>query len=111
MIRMPPDYASGDVLTEWMVIYGLKRRWYEFDFLARRRLIKHIKKERFIMNAREFNRCYVVGSRFIFQSRKVGRDSKLVKTIGIARDLQSATVVEINVEPYFANINSLTPAG
>ena len=44
MIRMPPDYASGDVLTEWMVIYGLKRRWYEFDFLARRRLIKHIKR-------------------------------------------------------------------
>ena len=48
MIRMPPNTASGDVLTEWMVIYGLKRRWYEFDFLARRRLIKHIKSNGFL---------------------------------------------------------------
>ncbi|AHE72578.1 hypothetical protein M942_04650 [Enterobacter ludwigii] len=63
------------------------------------------------MNAAEFNRCYVVGSHFVFQARKAGRDSKLVKTIGVARDLKSATVVEINVEPYFSNINSLTPAG
>lgn len=63
------------------------------------------------MQAKEFNRCYVVGSHFVFQSSKAGRNSKLVKTIGVARDLKSATVVEINVEPYFANINSLSPAG
>lgn len=32
------------MLTGWMVTFGLKRRWYEFDFLARRRLIKHLKR-------------------------------------------------------------------
>ena len=63
------------------------------------------------MNAVDFNRCYAVGSRFIFQPCKTLRGGKVVKTVGMARDLKSATVVEINVEPYFANINSLTPAG
>ncbi|WP_163304459.1 hypothetical protein [Enterobacter ludwigii] len=63
------------------------------------------------MRAKEFNRRYAVGSRFIFQPSKTMRGGKVIKTIGVARDLKSATVVEINVEPYFANINSLTPAG
>ncbi|WP_373225879.1 hypothetical protein [Enterobacter cloacae complex sp. ESBL7] len=63
------------------------------------------------MRAKEFNHRYAVGSRFIFQPSKAMRGGKVIKTIGVARDLKSATVVEINVEPYFANINSLTPAG
>ncbi len=63
------------------------------------------------MNAAGFNQRYAIGSRFIFQTSKVLRGGKVVKTIGVARDLKSATVVEINVEPYFANVNSLTPAG
>ncbi|HCC3328779.1 TPA: hypothetical protein M4731_001394 [Salmonella enterica] len=63
------------------------------------------------MNAAGFNQRYAIGSRFIFQPCKALRGGKVVKTIGVARDLKSATVVEINVEPYFANINSLTPAG
>lgn len=63
------------------------------------------------MRAKQFNQRYAVGSRFIFQPCKALRGGKVVKTIAEARDLKSATVVEINVEPYFANINSLTPAG
>ena len=66
------------------------------------------------MNAAEFNRCYAVGSLFVFRSYGIVRGGKVirtVKTVDAARDLKSATVVEINVEPYFANINSLTPAG
>jgi len=30
-----------------------------------------------------------------------------VKTVEVARDMKSVTVVEINLEPYFANIKSL----
>ncbi|EKS6643342.1 hypothetical protein QCD58_002134 [Enterobacter hormaechei] len=66
------------------------------------------------MRAKAFNLHYAVGSRFVFRSDAIvrgARVTKTVKTIGVARDLKSATVVEINVEPYFANINSLTPAG
>ncbi|WP_449543623.1 hypothetical protein [Enterobacter ludwigii] len=62
------------------------------------------------MHAKQFNQRYAVGSRFIFQTCNALRGGKVVKTIGVARDLKSATVVEINVEPYFANIKSLAPA-
>lgn len=34
---------AGTTLTGYMAVYGLKRRWYEFDWLARRRLIKYLK--------------------------------------------------------------------
>ncbi|MGT3827032.1 hypothetical protein ACUUMB_15030 [Enterobacter kobei] len=63
------------------------------------------------MNAQEFNHRYPVGSHFIYQPCKMLRGGKAVKTVDAARDLNEATVVEINVEPYFANIKSLTPAG
>ena len=63
------------------------------------------------MNAKEFNQRYAVGSHFIYQPCKVLRGGTVVKTIGEARDLNSSTIVEINVEPDFANVNSLTPAG
>ncbi|EOI6424006.1 hypothetical protein ACMU9U_000871 [Yersinia enterocolitica] len=63
------------------------------------------------MNAKEFNRLYPIGAFFIYQSCKVLRGGKTVKTVGPARDFNSATVVEINKEPYFANTESLTPAG
>lgn len=62
-----------------------------------------------VMKAEEFNARYPVGSHFIFQPCKVLRGGLQVKTVDVARDLKSATVVEINLEPYFANVNSLTP--
>lgn len=39
-----PRNARGIMLTSWMVTFGLKRRWYEFDFLARLRLTQHLKR-------------------------------------------------------------------
>jgi hypothetical protein len=38
---------TGDVLSGWMAFYGLKRRRFEFDFLARLRLINHLKRNDF----------------------------------------------------------------
>ncbi|WP_226020327.1 hypothetical protein [Serratia symbiotica] len=63
------------------------------------------------MKAKEFNQRYAVGSHFIFQPCKAMRGGKAVKTVDVARDLKTATVVEIHVEPYFANVDSLTPTG
>lgn len=63
------------------------------------------------MQASEFNQKYPVGKCFIYQPCPMLRGGRTVKTVDIARDFESATVVEINVEPYFANIKSLKPAG
>lgn len=63
------------------------------------------------MKAKEFNSRYAVGSHFIFRPCKTQFGGKAVKTVDVARDLKTATVVEIQVEPYFANVESLTPTG
>ncbi|MFP7326928.1 hypothetical protein [Serratia marcescens] len=63
------------------------------------------------MKAKEFNQRYAVGSHFIFRHCKTQFGGKAVKTVDVARDLKTATVVEIQVEPYFANVESLTPTG
>jgi hypothetical protein len=63
------------------------------------------------VKAKEFNQHWPVGSHFIYQPHRALRGGKTVKTVDVARDLKEATVVEINVEPYFANVKSLTPAG
>ncbi|MXP48703.1 hypothetical protein FD733_02220 [Pantoea sp. Eser] len=62
------------------------------------------------MQAEEFNARYPVGSLFIYQPCKFLRGGDVVRTVDVARDLKAIAVVEINVEPYFANIKSLTPA-
>ncbi|MDP8639002.1 hypothetical protein QZQ24_05575 [Serratia marcescens] len=61
--------------------------------------------------AKLFNQQYAVGSTFIHQPNRALRGGPAVRTVDVARDLKSATVVEINVAPYFVNIESLTPAG
>lgn len=64
------------------------------------------------VSAAKFNQRYSTGSVFIYQPCKALRGGKPVKTVDVARDLKSGiTVVEINQEPYFANIKSLTPTG
>jgi hypothetical protein len=63
------------------------------------------------MQAKQFNACYPVGKLFIYEPGKALRGGSIVKTVGVARDLKTATVVEINIEPYFVNTKSLTPAG
>lgn len=59
------------------------------------------------MKAKEFNGKHDVGSIFIYQPSPFLRGGRLVKTVDEARDMTSVTVVEINQEPYFANIKSL----
>jgi hypothetical protein len=59
------------------------------------------------VKASDFNKRYPVGQTFIYQPQPVLRGGKVVKTVDVARDLKSVTVVEINQEPYFANIKSL----
>ncbi|MFD3249435.1 hypothetical protein [Rahnella aquatilis] len=62
------------------------------------------------MKAKQFNELYPVGTYFIHHPCKVFNDASVVKTVDEARDFTSATVVEINVAPYFVNTKSLTPA-
>ncbi|MGP2782329.1 hypothetical protein [Serratia bockelmannii] len=59
--------------------------------------------------AKLFNQQHKIGSTFIYQPNRALRDGPVVRTVEAARDLKSATVVEINVAPYFVNIESLTP--
>lgn len=62
------------------------------------------------MRAAEFNKRFAIGQAFIYQPCTALRGGKAVKTVDTARDLNEVTVVEINQEPYFANIKSLIPA-
>lgn len=63
------------------------------------------------INAREFNQRHKVGSLFIYQSCPALRGGPVVKTVGPARDFKvSGTVVEINQEPYFVKVTTLTKA-
>ena len=59
------------------------------------------------MKAKEFNRKYKPGTAFWHQ-RPEETDRRAIRTVAAAIDLESATVVEINVEPWLANVNSLT---
>ncbi|AKE61150.1 MULTISPECIES: hypothetical protein [Enterobacteriaceae] len=61
------------------------------------------------MKAKQFNGLNPVGSTFIYQPSPFLRGGRLVRTVDVARDMKSVTVVEINLEPYFANIKSLKP--
>lgn len=60
-----------------------------------------------MMRAAEFNQRYQVGQTFILQPHSMLRGGRVVRTVDKARDLKNVTVVEINQEPYFANIKSL----
>lgn len=62
------------------------------------------------MNAKQFNALYPVGSHFVYQPNRVLRGGRIVRTVAAANDCRSGCVVEINVEPYFAKTETLTPA-
>lgn len=63
------------------------------------------------MNAKMFNSRYPAGTRFWHRPQEQPeKEKRAVKTIRPAMDLKSATVVELNVEPWLANVNSLTRA-
>lgn len=63
------------------------------------------------MTAAEFNKRYPVGTIFIHQPNKALRGGHAVKTVSIARQFKQGAIVEINVEPYFSRIDSLTYSG
>ncbi|RLM27483.1 hypothetical protein BIY29_02255 [Brenneria alni] len=63
------------------------------------------------MNAKEFNREYAVGSRFIYLTGTAETGGKVVRTKDVARDLEkSGAVVEISLAPFFVKLSSLKPA-
>lgn len=59
------------------------------------------------MKAKEFNRKYKPGTAFWHQHPEE-TDRRAVRTVAAAIDLESSTIVEINVEPWLANVKSLT---
>lgn len=63
------------------------------------------------MHAKEFNHRYNVGSHFIYQACRVLRGGYPAKTVDKARDFKCGTIVEIDREPFFVKIETLTPAG
>ena len=59
------------------------------------------------MNAKNFNKQYPVGTRFMHTAHPAWRGSRVVKTVSPARDFKCGCVVEINVEPYFVKVETL----
>ncbi|WP_434155073.1 hypothetical protein [Klebsiella variicola] len=59
------------------------------------------------MKAKEFNRKYQPGMAF-WHKRPNETERRAVRTVAEAKDFKSATIVEINVEPWLANVNSLS---
>jgi hypothetical protein len=63
------------------------------------------------MTAAQFNETYPVGSPFTYKPDWSHMDAKVVRTVGVAQKVGGAVVVEINLDPHFANLRSLTPTG
>ncbi len=59
------------------------------------------------MNAKNFNKQYPVGTRFMRIAHPALRGGRVVKTVSPARDFKCGCVVEINVEPYFVKVETL----
>lgn len=59
------------------------------------------------MKAAEFNKCYPVGTSFIYQPHPALRGGRVVKTVDSANDFKNGAVVEIDREPYFARVAAL----
>jgi hypothetical protein len=64
-----------------------------------------------LMQAKEFNQCYVMGSYFIYQPCRALRGGYPVKTKDEARDFNCGCIVEIDRAPYFVKTETLTPVG
>ncbi|UAN55470.1 hypothetical protein [Serratia sp. JSRIV004] len=62
------------------------------------------------MNAAKFNQAHSVGAAFIHQVHPDPCGGTVVRTVDVARDFKCGCVVEINREPYFVKVETLTPA-
>lgn len=62
------------------------------------------------MNAKNFNKLYPPGTRFMHIAHQAVRGGRVVKTVAPARYFKCGCVVEINVEPYFVKVETLKAA-
>ena len=62
------------------------------------------------MNAKNFNKLYPPGTRFMHIAHQAVRGGRVVKTVAPDRDFKCGCVVEINVEPYFVKVETLKAA-
>jgi hypothetical protein len=63
------------------------------------------------MTSTEFNEEYPVGKIFIYQPNRFLRGGKIVRTVARANNADSGlAIVEINVDPWFVDIATLTPS-
>lgn len=59
------------------------------------------------LSAKQFNKRYPVGSYFIYQPNRILRGGPMVRTLSRAKDEDNRTIVEIDSEPYYTDIDSL----
>lgn len=59
------------------------------------------------LSAKQFNERYPVGSCFIYQPNRILRGGPVVRTLSRAEDKNNRTIVEIDIEPYYTDIDSL----
>ncbi|HFD6663169.1 hypothetical protein [Morganella morganii] len=59
------------------------------------------------LSAKQFNKRYPVGSYFIYQPNRILRGGPPARTLSRAKDENDRTIVEIDIEPYYTDIDSL----
>lgn len=59
------------------------------------------------MTAKQFNERYPVGRTFIYQRSRFLRGGPMVRTLGRAIDEGKRTIVEIDIHPYYIDIDTL----
>lgn len=60
------------------------------------------------LTAQQFNEKYLVGHIFIYQESRFLRGGPAVRTLDIAKNEGNRVIVEINIHPYYVDIDSLT---
>ncbi|EJD6670146.1 hypothetical protein M0K80_RS04585 [Providencia rettgeri] len=59
------------------------------------------------LTAQQFNDHYPIGSYFYYQPNRFLNGGETIRTWGKAKDEGKRTIVEINIEPYYVDIDSL----
>ncbi|HHR6442783.1 TPA: hypothetical protein ACS777_003559 [Providencia alcalifaciens] len=59
------------------------------------------------LTAKQFNEKYLVGHTFIYQRSRFLRGGPTVRTLDRAKDEGERTIVEIDIHPYYIDIDTL----
>lgn len=59
------------------------------------------------LSAEQFNERYPLGSEFIYQPNRILRGGEPTITLSPAKDEGQRAIVQIDIEPYYADIDSL----